>query len=141
MLANADVARGALVAAAWHAYCLVTQLKVGGLLGGHSGIDIATGRGNAVQLLAHALRKARDAAGGRIWLAAAAAGDKRNAIAREGAAAVLLAEADAPAARQAVASCLEHFIAEYGTLEKVPTHAFSRSLARFSTQRARSAGA
>jgi di/tripeptidase len=35
---------------------IYAQLRVGGLLGGHSGLMIAEGRGNALVLLARALK-------------------------------------------------------------------------------------
>ena len=96
------------------------QLSVSGLLGGHSGLNIAEGRGNAVQLLARALaavdQAAAAAAGGEAagsssssgsssngngsggngsgdpgWrLVSAGGGDKRNAIARDASAVILV---------------------------------------------------
>ncbi len=62
------------------------RLKVYGLKGGHSGIDIAAGRGNALRLLGQILTqvvKAHD-----LQLAAVKGGNKRNAIPREAAAVV-----------------------------------------------------
>jgi dipeptidase D len=66
------------------------RLTVDGLGGGHSGLQIAEGRGNAVQMLASAARAARRAAAGAAGGGVVAArlgwvdgGDKRNAIARE----------------------------------------------------------
>ncbi len=58
------------------------QLAVRGLQGGHSGLQIDQGLGNAVQLLASALSAVTQAAlGARV--ARVDGGDKRNAIARE----------------------------------------------------------
>jgi dipeptidase D len=56
------------------------QVKVGGLRGGHSGIEIDKGRGNAVKIMNRALM-ALDAAGAR--LSSIDGGDKHNAIPRE----------------------------------------------------------
>ncbi|HVO19719.1 MAG TPA: aminoacyl-histidine dipeptidase [Anaeromyxobacter sp.] len=64
------------------------RLKVHGLKGGHSGIDIAVGRGNALRLLGEALwelARAHD-----LQLAGARGGNKRNAIPREAWAVILL---------------------------------------------------
>jgi dipeptidase D len=57
------------------------RLKISGLKGGHSGIDIAGGRANSLRILAQALDRllARYALG----LASVVGGNKRNAIARE----------------------------------------------------------
>ena len=61
------------------------QLRITGLMGGHSGLNISEDRGNAVLLAAHILQaviKAR--------LVSLTAGDKRNAIAREASAVLLV---------------------------------------------------
>jgi dipeptidase D len=57
------------------------QLKLFGFRGGHSGIDINQGRGNAVQLLAHMLLQAMKEYSFELILIEG--GNKRNAIARE----------------------------------------------------------
>jgi len=93
------------------------ELKLGGLLGGHSGLNIHEGRGNAVQLLARTLRSLTAAVPG-ARVAALSGGDKRNAIAREARATLLLAPGDVAAAQQVVAARLSEYVAEYGTLEK-----------------------
>lgn len=62
------------------------ELEVGGLRGGHSGIDINLGRANAVVLTARLLWQAMRAL--PIRLAALEAGSLRNAIPREGRAVV-----------------------------------------------------
>jgi dipeptidase D len=61
-------------------YALV-QLEVSGLRGGHSGIDIHLGRGNAIKLLAEALRDL--AVHTDLRLLALHGGTARNAIPRE----------------------------------------------------------
>jgi dipeptidase D len=64
------------------------RIKVSGLAGGHSGVDIHRGRGNALRILGGALL----AAAGRLPLAVAEiqGGSKRNAIPREASAVVVL---------------------------------------------------
>ena len=58
------------------------ELKVSGLLGGHSGVDIDKGRGNASLLLCRAIREAARAAGG-VSVARLSGGTASNAIPRE----------------------------------------------------------
>lgn len=66
-------------------------LVINGLKGGHSGVDISLGRGNAVKLLARAIAAAADAIGEEnVRLAAFAGGSKRNAIPRESEAVVFI---------------------------------------------------
>lgn len=62
------------------------RLKVSGLRGGHSGIDIAQGRGNALRLLGQALAALVPAHG--LDLVGVKGGNKRNAIPREASAIV-----------------------------------------------------
>jgi dipeptidase D len=64
-------------------------LKTAGLRGGHSGLDIHRGRGNAIKLLNRALR---DLAGDGARLISIEGGNKRNAIPREAAAVIALPE-------------------------------------------------
>ncbi len=56
-------------------------LKISGLRGGHSGLDINQGRGNAIKLLTRMLLEAGD--GSRFDLVSIEGGNKRNAIPRE----------------------------------------------------------
>ncbi|GAB4137156.1 MAG: aminoacyl-histidine dipeptidase [Planctomycetota bacterium] len=65
------------------------RVKVFGLKGGHSGIDIGAGRANALRLLAQVLDEARRLL--RISLASLSGGNKRNAIAREASAVAVVA--------------------------------------------------
>jgi dipeptidase D len=57
------------------------SIRLGGLQGGHSGLEIDRGRGNAIKLLARFLAEARPEPGLRI--ACLDGGSKRNAIPRE----------------------------------------------------------
>lgn len=69
------------------------ELRLAGLKGGHSGVDIHLQRGNAVQLLARAVFAASLAAPVRV--AELRGGDKHNAIPREAFATVVAKDADA----------------------------------------------
>ena len=97
----------------------VLTLAVTGLLGGHSGLCIHEGRGNAVSLAA---RLAEAAVGGGGHAAArlvtVKGGDKRNAIPRECVAVVaVLGGGDADAAAAAARAEGEAIREEYGGLE------------------------
>jgi dipeptidase D len=84
-------------------------------MGGHSGLDIHLGRGNAVQLLARALDAA--AAGRAVSLAAFSGGNKHNAIAREAKALVTVAPADRPGFVDAFSRQVEAIKAELAPVE------------------------
>ncbi|MCK4546565.1 MAG: aminoacyl-histidine dipeptidase [Candidatus Eisenbacteria sp.] len=64
------------------------DVKVAGLRGGHSGIDIHEQRGNSNRVLARVLRSGAEKT--RIFIAAVNGGSKRNAIPRESEALVLV---------------------------------------------------
>ena len=64
------------------------RLRVSGLQGGHSGIDINKGRGNAVRILGRALQGLTDRL--PVAIAELSGGSKRNAIPREASAIVAL---------------------------------------------------
>jgi dipeptidase D len=63
-------------------------LRLSGLKGGHSGMEIHLQRGNAVQLLARAIHAAAQA--GPVHLASFEGGNKQNALAREASARVVV---------------------------------------------------
>jgi dipeptidase D len=67
------------------------EIKVSGLKGGHSGLDINLGRGNAIKVLAVYLDRLR--AKSSFALSAFDAGDKHNAIPREARAVILVSDA------------------------------------------------
>lgn len=72
------------------------EVSVAGLKGGHSGVDIHLQRGNAIRVLARALRVAADTTSVRI--ATISGGNARNAIPREGSATLFLSERSEEAA-------------------------------------------
>lgn len=91
------------------------RLKVSGLKGGHSGIDIGAGRANALRLLAQALDRlmARYALG----LASVAGGNKRNAIAREASAVFFADPRDQAGIKADVARLDADWKAAFGALD------------------------
>ncbi len=71
------------------------RIRVLGLKGGHSGIDIGAGRGNALRVLGQVLQALTQAHA--LRLASVRGGNKRNAIAREASAIVVVEPARAAA--------------------------------------------
>jgi dipeptidase D len=91
------------------------RVKVSGLKGGHSGIDINSGRANAIRVLAQALTAlGRDF---RFELAAVKGGNKRNAIPREASAQIHLEPAQEAAFKAALARQQAHWRAAYGAFD------------------------
>lgn len=88
------------------------RLKVFGLRGGHSGIDIHAGRGNAIRILAQVLGVMKPSFG--FSLATIKGGNKRNAIPREASATLLLDPAKEQAFRAALAEHEAHWRAALG---------------------------
>jgi len=60
----------------------LVRIDIAGLKGGHSGLEIHNGRGNAHKLMARALRGVRDSFSS-VRIAAFTGGDKRNVITRQ----------------------------------------------------------
>lgn len=91
------------------------ELAVSGLQGGHSGIDIDKGRGNAIKLLARLL----DAAEGEadLRLASITGGDRYNAIPRSASAIVAVEESQRAALTALAASFANTAGAELATVE------------------------
>ncbi|MES1242994.1 MAG: beta-Ala-His dipeptidase [Acidobacteriota bacterium] len=85
------------------------DLRLSGLRGGHSGLDIKLQRGNAVQLLARAIHAASQ--GRTVHLASFRGGNKQNALAREAVARVIVQ--DRAAFEEAVGKEIEGIKAEY----------------------------
>ncbi len=77
------------------------RVRVGGLTGGHSGVNIHEGRGNAVQLAGRILAESSPDLG--LRLSVLEGGEKHNAIPRECDALFCLPEQNVPALRKRVA--------------------------------------
>lgn len=80
------------------------DLRVSGLVGGHSGMDVHKGRGNAIGLLARALGAIDQAVGGRLRLVRFSGGQSHNAIPREAFATVAVREGDRELVEQTFAA-------------------------------------
>lgn len=88
------------------------QVAVSGLRGGHSGLDIAHNRANALKLLARALNALRREVS-PCHLSHIEGGDKHNAIPREARAVVQLNPSDAPAAAACLARLGNDLLTEF----------------------------
>ena len=86
------------------------DLLVGGLKGGHSGLDIHVGRANAIKLLGRFLNKLE---GINHQVAEITGGSKRNAIPREAEATVLLNPSDEEIVKKMVNTFFEEAMMEY----------------------------
>jgi dipeptidase D len=91
------------------------QLRVEGLLGGHSAEDIHKGRANANVLLARVLDAIQRVAD--LRLSALAGGTARNAIPRKAGASFICPRKQAPSCRAAVSAITEDLISEYRRFE------------------------
>jgi dipeptidase D len=91
------------------------DIMISGLKGGHSGLDIHTGRGNAIKFLARILHELK--AKGDVKLASISGGSKRNAIPREAECTVCVPDALTPAVMAACATLNEVFLNEIGNVE------------------------
>jgi dipeptidase D len=91
------------------------RIKVSGLAGGHSGVDIHRGRGNALRVLGQALLAAID----HLPLAVADinGGSKQNAIPREASAIVILDSAHAPELKSLMAAYEAEVKADLGSFD------------------------
>ena len=76
------------------------QLHVGGLKGGHSGVEIHLQRGNAIKILARVLQALHDEPNNALKIIGLQAGDLSNAIPREADAAVALNDSQLAAVQQ-----------------------------------------
>ena len=86
------------------------DLLVGGLKGGHSGLDIHVGRANAIKLLGRFLKKLE---GINHQVVEITGGSKRNAIPREAEATVLLNPSDEEIVKKMVNTFFEEAMMEY----------------------------
>ncbi len=91
------------------------RLRVLGLKGGHSGIDIGAGRGNALRILGQVLHALVARHG--LRLGAVRGGNKRNAIAREASALVVVEPGRAAALSDDVARLAREWRAALGSLD------------------------
>jgi dipeptidase D len=103
-------------------------IKVSGYRGGHSGIDIHLGRGNAIKLLARLLSELQEKFSFR--LATFEGGNKHNAIPREAWAEVLLPRASADAAGSFLRASFNEIKAEYQAVEKDASFSFEKAKAK-----------
>ncbi len=102
------------------------RIKVFGLKGGHSGVDIHQGRGNALRILGSALQRVLDGLPAQI--AAVNGGSAQNAIPREAAAIVVVDAASESDLRKLLSSSEAEWKADLGgfdpglqiTVEKTP---------------------
>ena len=101
------------------------QLKLFGFRGGHSGIDINQGRGNAVQLLARMLWQAMKEF--TFELARIEGGNKRNAIAREATADLYVDPAQEQDLSSFFQKAFEEIKSEYQAVEKEGNFSFEKS--------------
>lgn len=92
------------------------DVAVEGLRGGHSGVNIIDNFGNALKLLARALRQVGKEA--PFFLASLSGGTKHNAIPREACAKIGLAPDKAAGAEAVFRAAIEEFQREYGATEK-----------------------
>jgi dipeptidase D len=86
------------------------DLLVGGLKGGHSGLDIHVGRANAIKLLGRFLKKLAEI---NHQVAEITGGSKRNAIPREAEATILLNPSDEEIVKKMVNTFFEEAMMEY----------------------------
>ncbi|MFN8663643.1 MAG: aminoacyl-histidine dipeptidase [Thermomicrobiales bacterium] len=91
------------------------QLAITGLQGGHSGVDINRGRGNAIKLLARLLWNAQEAVTLRVT--SITGGERNNAIPRDAVAVVAVPEGDATALIALVETVAATILAELATAE------------------------
>jgi len=92
------------------------RLKIFGLRGGHSGLDINQGRGNAIKLLARVLWQAKGIFS--LELIRVEGGNKRNAIPREAWADFLFDPAKFNRLASFIQNALEQIRVEYRAVEK-----------------------
>jgi dipeptidase D len=91
------------------------RMKVSGLQGGHSGLDIHKGRGNAVRILGAVLETLLDRL--PVGIAAIEGGSKRNAIPREASAIVVLDAARATEFESLVAAAHREIADSFGAFD------------------------
>ena len=101
------------------------SLKVHGLKGGHSGVDIHEGRANANKVLIRALNHGNDAIPSNILISTLKGGSKRNAISREAQATVLLPSSEVEAFTKGAQAEVENMKMEFRPIDPGMTVDFS----------------
>jgi dipeptidase D len=91
------------------------RIRVKGLRGGHSGLDIGENRGNAVRLLGRTLASVRDELG--LILASIHGGSAHNAIPREAEAVCLVQMGQIEQLKALAAQQMKRALAEYGSVD------------------------
>jgi dipeptidase D len=100
--------------------------KLSGFRGGHSGIDINQGRGNAIKLLARILWQV-SSEGVPFRLVSIEGGNLRNAIPREAWASLILEASEKDHFADSSRKAFEKIQAEYAAIEKEAAFSFERS--------------
>ena len=95
------------------------KVSLGGLLGGHSGLEINEGRGNANKMMARLVQDA--IANFEACLSSWKGGNMRNAIPRDAEVVLTLPKENVEALKEVVAEWKETFEGEYGFVEKAMT--------------------
>ena len=101
------------------------RLLISGLRGGHSGIDIHQGRGNAIKLLARMLGQAQKEH--RFGLVQMEGGNKRNAIPREAWALISVPPATVKALTGSFKKAFEKIRSEYKSVETGVKYSFDKA--------------
>src|SRR5271166_4180485 len=91
------------------------RIKVSGLKGGHSGVDIHQGRGNALRILGDVLQRLTSNL--RAGVASVNGGSAQNAIPREAAAVVVLDPRREKALRSLVSECEANWKTDLGSFD------------------------
>jgi dipeptidase D len=104
----------------------VYKIKLSGFRGGHSGIDINQGRGNAIKLLARILWQV-SSAGVPFRLGSIEGGNLRNAIPREAWASVILDPSEKDRFSDTSQKAFEKIKAEYAAVETEAAFSIERS--------------
>jgi dipeptidase D len=104
------------------------RLHLSGFRGGHSGLDINQGRGNAIKLLARMLGQAQAAV--RYELVSIEGGSKHNAIPREAVAVVACPPVQVRTLAQALKRSFEKIAVEFKAVEPEAKYAFEPAAGR-----------
>jgi len=102
------------------------KIRLHGFRGGHSGLDINQGRGNAIRLLVRLLYQAREKFS--FDLMRIEGGNKRNAISREAWATISMDTAAAKKMTVALADAFAKIVNEYKAVEKEAHLSFEKTL-------------